>query len=211
MKNKIIIGVSILLILVTLIFITLGDSKAVSEEEIENENITKDVIVNDKEVVVDIKGAVKKPGVYVISSDLRVNDVIKKAGGLLKNANTNYINLSAKVSDELVIWIYTNEEIKKLQLENNSTEYMIKECNCPIVDNTTCLNSINNGTSGSKVNINTASVDDLQTLEGIGESKAKSIIEYRNTNGKYKTIEDIKNVSGIGDSAFEKIKNNITV
>lgn len=145
---------------------------------------------------------------YEVDSQKRVNDIITIAGGLNKDANTNYINLSAKVTDEMVIWIYTNKEIEKLKLDLSSTDYMIKECNCPVVNNTTCLN---NSSINEKININKATKEELMTLDGIGEAKAQDIINYRETNGAFKNIEDIKNVSGIGDSAYTKIKNNITI
>ena len=180
-----------------------------------NSNKSTDII----KVKVDIRGAIVKPGVYEVSSDYRVIDVIKLAGGLKSNANTNYINLSSKVTDEMVIWIYTTKEISDLKLQQNSTKYMIEKCNCPIVDNTTCFNSNknnNNNNNNSKeqnsiININTATLDELITLDGIGESKAKGIIEYRTKNGPFKNTQDIMNVSGIGESAYNKIKERIKV
>jgi competence protein ComEA len=219
MKNKIILGIlSILGLSIIIFFIVNKDVDAQTEdivkEEIVESNSNKES--NSTKIMVDIKGAVKKPGVYEVNSNYRVIDVIKKAGGLNSNANTNYINLSSKVSDEMVIWIYTKNEIDKLKLEQSSTKYMIESCNCPVVDNTTCLNS-NNNTSNKKdtnsklVNINIASLEELLSITGIGESKAKSIIDYRTKNGNFKSKEDIMNVSGIGEKFFEQIKNNITV
>lgn len=124
-----------------------------------------------------------------------------------KNANTEYINLAKNVEDEMIIWIYTNSEIKQYEEDNIKYAYIEKECNCPDVTTSTCIN--NTQTTG-KININTASLEELMTLTGIGESKALSIIEYREQT-PFSTIEDIKNVSGIGESAFDKIKENITV
>jgi len=219
MKNKIILGIlSILGLSIIIFFIVNKDVDAQTEdivkEEIVESNSNKES--NSTKIMVDIKGAVKKPGVYEVNSNYRVIDVIKKAGGLNSNANTNYINLSSKVSDEMVIWIYTKNEIDKLKLEQSSTKYMIESCNCPVVDNTTCLNS-NNNTSNKKdtnsklVNINIASLEELLSITGIGESKAKSIIDYRTKNGNFKSKEDIMNVSGIGESLYNKIKDYITV
>lgn len=163
-----------------------------------------------EEYVVDIKGAVKKPGVYRISKGSIVNDVIKMAGGLKSNASTTYINLSYELKNHDVINIFTKTEAK-----NN----VIKEvCNCDDVIISDCNNSsivtdgevsANNGLS-DKVNINTASLEELLNLNGVGESKAIAIIEYREKN-KFTNIEDIKNVSGIGDSLYNKIKDYITV
>ena len=228
MKNKtlIILFMVLLSFVFNSIYSILKKDKSNSSEIIisSNSNLEKENKVDDVEsstetkseviIQVDIKGAVKKPGVYEVNDDLRVNDIIAMAGGLNKNANTNYINLSARVRDEMVIWIYTNEEIDKLQLGKNSVQYMIQECNCPVVDNTTCLNNNeekNNVINNNIVNINTASLEELTTLDGIGESKAKNIIDYRNKNGNFLNKEDIMNVSGIGESAYNKIKDNITV
>jgi competence protein ComEA len=163
------------------------------------------------EYYVDIKGAVKKPGVYKVTKGSIVNDVINLAGGLKSTANTKYINLSYEVNNHDVINIYTNSEIK-----SNSIKM---ECSCPNIDISSCDNSsivTNNGTSNNvsndsgKVNINTASKEELMSISGIGESKALAIIEYRNNN-KFNSIEDIKNVSGIGDSLYNTIKDSITV
>ncbi len=210
MKKKILIVLTLLLIVISIIISNLPKSevKAIDEDV---EPIEKEEVPTNYKV--DIKGAINKPGVYEVTSDKRVIDVIQLAGGLKKDANTNYINLSAKVTDEMVIWIYTKEEIKEFKLEQSSTKYMLQECNCPKVDNTTCLNNDNNTSSNSNeiVNINTASKEALMTLDGIGEAKADSIIEYREKNGPFTTIEDIMKVNGIGESAFAKIKDRIKV
>lgn len=214
MKNKHIIILSIVFVTTLLFFLFKDYKKNNVSAEVEDKIVKNENQEASNDIVVDIKGAVKKEGVYKTSSNKRVIDVIKQAGGLKKDANTNYINLSARLKDEMVIWVYTNSEIKKLKLENNSTNYMIKSCNCPVVDNTTCLpnkkDDSNKKTNGL-VNINTASLDEILTIKGIGETKAKSIIEYRDKNGKFKTIEDIKNVTGIGESLYSKIKESITV
>ena len=162
--------------------------------------------VQDK-IFVDVKGAVKKPGVYEMNSSDRVVDAIKMAGGLKSNASTNNINLSKVVSNEMVIYVFTKSEI---------TTKTVSEvpCKCEtITDNDASTdNKENNETSTSdKVNINKASKEELMKLKGLGESKADAIITYRTNNGDFKTIEDIKNVSGIGDALFDKIKDFITV
>ena len=180
---------------------------------------------------VDIKGAVKKPGVYEVKSSDNVSDLIKLAGGLNKNADTSNINLSRTLENEMVIKIYTKSELKKADSKE------IKECVCPEVTITKCIendstitkvegkeqNIVENkidiptisetkeDSSNKLISINTATKEELMTLNSIGESKANAIIEYRNTNGNFKSIEDIKNVSGIGDALFEKIKSNITI
>jgi len=175
---------------------------------------------------VDIKGEVVNPGVYELSTDSRVIDVINIAGGLTKNADTSIINLSKKISDEMNIKIYSKSEIKKLKENINKEPEVIeiikeieKECICPEVDNTCSSNDAlieediitdKVESSDKLININTASKEELMNIPNIGESKANAIIEYRNKN-KFSKIEDILNVSGIGESVFEKIKEYITV
>lgn len=180
------------------------------KEENKNEEETKDNMYN-----VDIKGAVKNPGVYKISSDLTVNDAIILAGGLTKEADTSVTNLAKKITDEMVIIIYTKDEVKNSNIVDTVIKVVEKECVCPNIQNDGCLNTeikdnISNNENNSLVNINTASVEELQTISGIGESKAKSIVEYRKNNGLFKSIEDIKNVEGIGDKLYETIKVYIT-
>ncbi len=205
---------------------------------------------------VEIKGAVNKPGVYKVSSDNIINDVITLAEGFTKNAYTDNINLSRQVSKEMVIYVYTKTDFKNTQKSNNPVKTVVvqEKCECPTYDITSCtenkqseivvnyntnptdgnldsnVNVENNSTSNnvvneeiidntnkkedtnnSLINLNTASKTELMTLTGIGEAKAVKIIDYRNTKGKFKSIDEIKNVSGIGDAMFEKIKNNITV
>lgn len=185
-----------------------------------------------KNIYVDIKGAINNPGVYEIENDKRIIDVVNLAGGLREDANTSFINLAKKLEDSMVIIIYTDEEIEKAKTEDNITYIIDNTCICPSISNDACIdNNIknkeevstdnsNNETSNTssttniisdKININTASIIDLQTLPGIGESKAKSIIDYRDNEGAFSTIEDIKKVSGIGDNLYEKIKEYITV
>lgn len=188
--------------------------------------ITNDIIKeenNEKEISkiesikynIDIKGAVKKPGVYQLDSNLTVNDAIKIAGGLTNEADTSIINLAKKITDEMVIIVYTKEEVKKSNIVDTVIKVVEKECICPNIENDGCLNNeitdnITNKEESSLVNINTASIEELQTLSGIGESKAKKIVEYREKNGNFKNIEDIKNVEGIGESLYETIKIHIT-
>lgn len=172
--------------------------------------------------LVDVKGEVKKPGVYELDSDSRVIDALNMAG-LTKESNTKFINLSKIISDEMVIFIYSNDEVKKM-LESTNVESI-----CDVVHNNACVDSeesiiydkgmdkvesnlLNKSEEENDniININTATLEELLTLSGIGESKAKSIIEYR-TKTPFNKIEDIMNVSGIGESLYNKIKENITV
>lgn len=165
---------------------------------------------------VDIKGSINNPGVYEVDCDKRVIDVINLAGGLTDNADTSILNLSKKVKDEMYIIIYSNDEIKEYKQKLLPSKEIVKKIEekiiCPDNSNEACektgSSSKEENKIEGKVNINTATKEELSTLTGIGESKADKIIEYRSSN-KFNSIEDIKNISGIGDSIFEKIKDNI--
>ena len=238
-KFRIVLNIIVIVLLIALIVITVfgflkkedtttttsNDIVALKEDKTKNVEEKKE---EDKaKLYVDIKGAIKKPGVYEVSENMIINDVIKLAGGLKSNASTKYVNLSKKVTDQMVIYIYTVNQIKKISEPSSEPCVVetedISKCEgssiietSPFNDNSSTKeqknSSIeNNNQTSSKININTASVDELVTLNGIGEAKAKSIIEYRETNGNFKTIEDIMNVSGIGEAAYNKIKDNITV
>ena len=204
-----------------LVFFDQDDKNDVTSSVVESV-VSEDInIVEDFDVRVDVKGAVLNPGVYVVDSDSCINDIIVLAGGLKNNASTKYINLSKKVSDEMVINVFTSTEIKNMEKSNNIKE----ECKCETIYINECSSSTviekgesstdevkNNNTQESKlVSINTATKDELMSLSGIGEAKANAIIEYRNQNGNFNKIEDILNVSGISENVFEKIKEDITV
>lgn len=177
---------------------------------------------------VDIKGAVVRPGVFKMKSDQRVIDVVTRAGGLLRNADTNLINLSRELEDGMVIIIYTREEVRRA-INTNTGRKIDNDCICPDVINDACLNpdsnqnnnTGNNTTSGggsnnnnnnvnALININTADQALLETLPGIGAARAQDIINFRR-GSPFITIEDIKKVSGIGDAIFARIKDLITV
>ena len=162
---------------------------------------------------VDLKGEVNNPGIYTLKKGSRVIDVIEAGGGLTENANTEVINLSKKISDEMVIIIYSNYEVREFAKTKEVEEKVQNKCvqkDDVSLKNDACITSNNTNKVQGKININIASKDELMTLTGIGESKANDIIKYREEH-KFNTIEDIKEVSGIGDSLFAKIKENITV
>lgn len=157
---------------------------------------------SNEKVIVDVKGAVKYPGVYELTVNDRVIDAINQAGGYTKNADSSTINHAQKLQDEMVIYVPKKGEDVSEKLQAIQSQP------------TTISSTSSGGTSSSeslKVNINTANETELTTLSGIGPSKAKAIISYREENGPFKTIEDIKNVSGIGEKTFEKLKDSITV
>lgn len=167
-----------------------------------------------EEYMVDIKGEVVIPGIYKLKKSSRVIDVIEKAGGLTQNADTTVINLSKKITDEMVIIIYSKQEVKNWLKTKEQEDYLEEKCKISEegkVENDACLEDEKEETTfQAKVNINTATKEELMTLSGIGESKAEEIITYRKST-PFKTIEDLKNVSGIGDATYEQIKNHITV
>lgn len=178
-----------------------------------------------QKIHVDIKGAIKTPGVYEVEEGTIVSDVITLAGGFNEDADQESINLSKKVSDEMVIYIYTTKEVKSNDIKKsssttskscNSSSYNIKDCVekketiiIPGENNTEITNE--ESSIPQIININTANKTELMSLNGIGEVKAEAIINYRNTNGNFKSIEEIGNVKGIGDAIFAKIKDYITV
>ncbi|MBR4351217.1 MAG: helix-hairpin-helix domain-containing protein [Bacilli bacterium] len=205
MKNKL----KIILVLFTILVIVISIYYNPKEVKADDEVITHNCFV-------DIKGAINNPGVYEIECNKRVIDVINLAGGLTDNADTTILNLSKKVKDEMYIIIYTNDQIKEYKEKSLPSKEIIKKVEekiiCPDNSNDACEKS--NASKEEvkvtgKVNINTATKEELMTLIGIGESKADKIIEYRKSN-IFNSIEDIKNVSGIGESIYTKIKDNIT-
>ena len=178
---------------------------ALNDKE-EVEEIKEETVVDT--IFIDIKGEIKYPGVYEMQLGDRVIDVVQMAGGFTDEATTDNVNLSKRLKDETVIIIpsylknYDNITIKN--------DYEI-DSNDDIVQSEETENDGKVESSSNLININTASVIELMSLDGIGESKAKAIIEYRDINGDFENILDIKNVSGIGESIYEKIKDYITV
>ena len=160
----------------------------------------------------DIKGEIINPGINSLEANSRVIDVIKLAGGLTQNANTTVINLSKKITDEMVIIIYSNEQVANFSKTKEMEENIQEKCQGDTIKNDACIETSDEQEQTSQmISLNTASKEELMQLPGIGEAKALDIIKYREENGLFKNIEDIKNVSGIGDSLFAKIKDFITI
>lgn len=169
----------------------------------------------DDKIKVEIKGAVNNPGVYELETGKRVEDVIKLSGGLKKDADVSNTNLSKNLVDEMVIIIYTKDEINSMTTGNTTIKYIDKECICPVIENNSCISDVVTNFEvieevSDKISLNKATLEELMTLKGIGESKAKSIIEYREKT-PFKSIEELLNVKGIGKAMFEKIKANISI
>ena len=153
----------------------------------------KDIVYTDLtaiKIYVTVAGEVVNPGMYEMTTDDRVNDAIKKAGGFTENSYTTNINLAQKLEDGQYIYVLSTEQGKNLENETNSN---------------------NENEFKGIVNINTATVNELCKLPGIGEKTAEKIIEYREKSGGFETIEELKKIEGIGESKFNKIKFNITV
>lgn len=161
-------------------------------------------------IVVDIKGAVKKPGAYQVKTGDRVKDLIKQSGGLKENADTLLINLSKKLIDEMVIVVHTKEQVNDAIKKEPLVVYLDKDCVCPDVVNDACVVPQDERNYDQKISLNLATIEQLMTLPGIGEAKAKAIIEYREAN-KFNDTTDLLNINGIGESIFEKLKNFITI
>ena len=201
-------GISV--VLGSVIYVLYKNSQSNKEEVVDifkEENEDKEIEENNKKeenskVVVDIKGMVTNPGVYEVDSTMRVNDVILLAGGLIEGADTSLINLAKIVTDEMTIIIYSNEEVQEKYKEE------ICVCDCPLIENDAC---VDNKEEDHLININTCTLDELMEINGIGKTKAEAILEYRESNGDFNSIDDIKKVDGIGDALFEKIKAYIKV
>lgn len=159
-----------------------------TNEEVKEE-ITEEIVEED--ILVDVKGAVKNPGVYYAHSGDRVIDVIDEAGGLMDDADEAAVNFAMRVVDEMVIYI--PKEGEDVELPEG------------------ILAPVQKPEGEGKINLNKADQSELETLPGIGPSKAEAIIEYRENEGPFKTIEDLMLVSGFGEKTFTKLKEKITV
>ncbi|HEM5075379.1 TPA: helix-hairpin-helix domain-containing protein [Streptococcus suis] len=146
------------------------------------------------QLVVDVKGAVEKPGLYTLEAGARVNDAVEVAGGLTSQADPKSINLAQKLSDEAVVYVASKDENISVVTSTTASSAMSQE------EKTTSL-----------VNLNTATEADLQTISGIGAKRAADIIAYREANGGFKSVDDLNNVSGIGDKTMESIRPYVTV
>lgn len=167
--------------------------KIALESNEESSNPNQETLEQPTTIYVDVCGAVVHPGVYILSSQARVYEAIDMAGGFTEDAATFYVNQAQPLKDGQQINVPTIEEAAHLPL---STEAAPEE----------------SGTNeGNLVNINTASAEELTTLSGIGVAKAEAIIAYRQTHGRFQTIDEIKNIEGIKEGVFNKIKDKITV
>lgn len=197
-EYKILIGLSLIGLIIAGFFMINGQSSRQSNvAELAQETVTSSEAESEF-LTVDVKGAVKNPGIYQLKKTSRINDAIQKAGGLTTDADSKSINLAQKLTDEAVVYVATMGE------------------NAASVSSNTGQSSTS-GTSevasqkGNKVNLNTADLSELQTISGIGQKRAQDILDYREANGKFNSVDDLKNVSGVGAKTLEKLKEYVTV
>ena len=156
-----------------------------TEKEVKEEPVEQDLIT------VDVKGAVKSPGIYDLPVGSRVNDAVQKAGGLTEQADSKSLNLAQKVSDEALVYVPSKgEEVAGQQAGSGAPSSTNKE---------------------KKVNLNKASLEELKQVKGLGGKRAQDIIDHREANGKFRSVDELKKVSGIGAKTIEKLKDYVTV
>ena len=152
------------------------------------------VVTESQQVTVDVKGAVQKPGVYTLPASSRVTDAVKAAGSFLGEADKNSVNLAQKVADEQVVYVAKVGEAVSAVTATPATS-----------------TASETHSSQGKINLNKATLADLQTISGIGEKRAQDILDYRDSNGGFKSVDDLSNVSGIGDKTLERLRAEVTV
>ncbi|CAN7202025.1 helix-hairpin-helix domain-containing protein [Peribacillus frigoritolerans] len=173
------------------------DIFSVTAKEAEMEQSVNESAAEPEIIKVDVKGAVKSPGIFTAQAGDRVIDLISSAGSFTEKADKDKVNFAQIIEDQMVIYVPEIGEEDKGNLEN--------------IQVGTSGDAVTKGTSGGLVNLNTATQEDLQTLTGIGPSKATAILEYRETVGKFKEVDELKQVTGIGDKTFERLRDSVSV
>ena len=164
---------------------------AVSMDSSTEKEVNKEEPLEQDLITVDVKGAVKSPGIYDLPVGSRVNDAVQKAGGLTEQADSKSLNLAQRVSDEALVYVPTKGEESASQQAGSG---------------------VHSSTSkDKKVNLNKASLEELKQVKGLGGKRAQDIIDHREANGKFKSVDELKNVSGIGAKTIEKLKDYVTV
>lgn len=171
-------------------------------EETSEEYLTSVDIPQSEELIIyiDIKGAVNRPGLYQLSEGSRMVDAIEAAGGLTTEADDRTINLAEKLLDQQKIIVYTKSEIAQQLMQEDRDNLLERD-----------VYPSNPSDATQKININIATIDELQALPNIGPKKAQAIIEYRQTNGSFQTIDQIKEIKGIGEKTYEELAHLISV
>ena len=179
-------------------------SREEANEEVNEESETNANSAPNETWYVDIKGAIKVPQIVPVTPGMRVHDVVEMAGGVTGEADQSQVNLAQLVTDQMVIYVpKVGEEVSP------STEALV--VNSKVTESAVSESSGDGTSDGDLVNINTADTTMLQTLSGIGEKRAADIINYRETNGLFETVDDLDQVSGIGEKTMEKLRPLITV
>ncbi|PRS15900.1 helix-hairpin-helix domain-containing protein [Bacillus sp. FSL K6-4563] len=200
-KYSLYIGAGLMGTIIITFFLLAGNKESTREPSVLKGDQDKQVTLEDKEektdnesssIFVEVKGAVKKPGVYTFQSDARVEEAIRRAGGFTSKADTIEINQAAKLEDSMMIYVRKQGEAER-------------EAQIAVVD----APSGNEKSQG--VNVNQADAAELQTINGIGPAKAEAIITYREEHGEFQQIEDLRNISGFGEKTIERLKNELTV
>lgn len=191
--------------------ISIEEQEGTNLDEENSIKIRKSTNLNgSKKIIVHISGEVISPGVISLEEGARIVDAINMTDGVTEEADLSKVNLAYVLEDAQKIYIPNiNEKEEKEIVENMEDGVVISGSGMSDENNSSSENNSKNG--NVKININTADIKELQKLSGIGESIALRIVTYRKENGKFNSIEDLKNVSGIGENKFNKIKNNIFV
>lgn len=197
----ILLSIALLAIVITFYGYSTTDSKDTTIN-LESSPITSEAAQSQHEITVYVSGEINSPGVITLNADSRISDAVNACGGFTPVADKNNINLAQKLEDGM--------QIKVPAIDNSINNKSTSSNNTP---NTSSQNTHNksNTDNATKVNINIATEADLDTLPGVGPAMAKRIVEYRNTNGNFKSIDEIKNVKGIGDAKFSKMQDRITI
>lgn len=207
-EQKIKIAITLFVIIIAIFYYIYSQNQKeifFEESKQENEVQEKTEETENKKIIVHVSGAVKNEGIVELEEGARVANAIEKAGGVRDDAYTKDINYALKLEDGMKIYVPTIEEAKQekeeVNINSESSNYIISSNNT----------KTNENSNGQKVNINNADESELDELPGVGPSTAQKIIQYRKENGKFKSIDELKNVSGIGEAKFQKIKDLICV
>jgi len=208
--NKMYLLIAMLVVLTIAIYFLVPTEKDLTENAVNNDwmNAENDKLLENKQddlgegitmeekekILIDVKGAVVAPGVYEALPGDRVQNLINQAGGLLETADQQKINFAMKVVDEMVLYIPMIGEESQVTAEVQGS-----------------VSAVGAVQEKNLVNLNTASESELETLPGVGPSKAAAIMEYRETNGRFRNVEELMEISGIGEKTFEKLKEHISV
>ncbi|EOH90176.1 helix-hairpin-helix domain-containing protein [Enterococcus pallens] len=201
-QKKLVLLATAGVLLFVLLWLVFRPSEEAVQEEILFSTEESSTVASSSQVetewFVDLKGAVAHPGMYRINEGMRLMDVIEQAGGFTEEADRNQVNLAKLLSDQEIVYVpKSGEEVPAMQ-----------QAAAAPTDSPQLTNS---SAETEKININTADATQLQQLSGIGEKRAQDIINYREENGSFQSVEDLMKVSGIGQKTLEKLRNSITI